>query len=31
MPSEHLNAKAVGAQGITGKVNDIDDAAMQAI
>ena len=24
----HLNAKAVGANGITGKLQDIDDAAL---
>ena len=27
----HLNAKAVGANGISGKLSDIDDAALQAI
>ena len=29
--STHLNAKAVGANGISGKLTDIDDAALQAI
>lgn len=29
--STHLNAQSVGAQGIAGKITDIDDAALQAI
>ena len=29
--SSHLNAQAVGAHGISGKLQDIDDAALQAI
>ena len=29
--NSHLNAAAVGAHGITGKVKDIDESALQAI
>ena len=29
--SSHLNAQAVGANGISGKLSDIDDAALQVI